>query len=293
MDTREIKKIKNVSDIQRVMNANQVIWQGGTPLKDLPIGSRVVDPNTKHYGQPIVWIIADKNHEGYPANTVTLISEKILCLKAFDAKEPNNSDSDRKRYGNNRYKYSNLLQWLNSGLSNWYSAQHGADTPPISNNVDGWNPYDSEPGFLYNFSSDLKNAMVSISLKTTVPSVDGGGSENVTSKIFLASTTEVGLDNENGIAEGTRFPIFDGNDSRKAYPTSEAVSKSNYTNPSLVTVSKPWRWCLRTPYPSSSYNVRSVVVDGSLGSYNAFIGHNSVRPLCNVKDDSTFFEVIK
>lgn len=27
MDTREIKNIKNISDIQRVMNANQVVWQ--------------------------------------------------------------------------------------------------------------------------------------------------------------------------------------------------------------------------------------------------------------------------
>lgn len=293
MYTREIKKIKNISDIQRVMNANQVIWQGGTPLKDLPIGTKVVDLNTKYYGQPIVWMIADKNHEGYHANTVTLISEKMLCLKAYDAKEPSSSDSDRKKYGNNRYKYSNLLQWLNSGSSNWYSAQHGADTPPISNNVDGWNPYDSEPGFLYNFSSDFKNVIVSTSLKTVRPNIDDGGSETVTSKIFLASPTEVGLANENGIGEGTRFPIFDGNDSRKAYPTAEAVSRSNFINSNLVTVSKPWRWWLRTPYTSTSYNVGMVMPDGSLDRGNTYLGTSGVRPLCNVKDDSTFFEVIK
>lgn len=293
MDTREITNIKNVSDIQRVMNANQVVWQGGTPLKDFPIGTKVVDLNTKYNDKPIVWIIADKNHSGYPSNTVTLISDKILSIKAFDGKESRNSSSNRERYGNNYYKNSNLLQWLNSGSSNWYNAQHGADAPPSSGNVwDNYNAYDSEPGFLYNFSSDFKKAMVSTSLKTARSSTDGSGSETVTSKIFLASTTEVGLDNENGIAEGTRFPIFDGNDSRKAYPTSEAVSKSNYTSSSL-NASSLWRCWLRTPHASSSYNVRIVRIDGSLSNGTACNGNIGVRPLCNLKDNSTFFEVIK
>lgn len=293
MDTKEIKTIKNVNDIQRVMNANQVIWQGGTPLKNLSIGSKVVDPNTKYYKQPIVWIITDKNHEGYPENTVTLISERLLCLKAFDAKEPRNSDRDRREYGNNNYRYSNLLQWLNSGSSNWYAAQHGADAPPNSSNVyGGWNPYDSEPGFLYSFSSDFKNAMVSTNLKTVLTAADGGGSETVTSKIFLASTAEVGLANEVGTAEGTKFPIFDGDKSRRAYPTAEAVSKSNYTS-SRLNASSLWRWWLRTPNVPSPLQVHVVNTDGSLGGHNVCGGTAGVRPLCNVKDSSTFFEVIK
>ena len=188
MDTRDIKNIKNVSDLQRVMNGNQVIWQGGTPLKDLPIGTKVVDPNTKYYGQPIVWIIADKNHAGYPANTVTLISEKILCLKCFSAQEYSNIVY-RQKYGSNRYKSSNLLQWLNSDKSTLrYSS------PPSSYKVfNNENPYDAEPGFLNNFSEVFKGSIVLTNLKTVVPNGDGGGSENVTSKIFLASSTEVGL----------------------------------------------------------------------------------------------------
>lgn len=293
MDTREIKTIKNVNDIQRVMNGNQVIWQGETSFKSLSIGTKVVDPNTKYYGQPIVWIIADKNHSGYPTNTVTLISEKILCLKAFDGAESGNIERYRRSDGNNNYKYSNLLQWLNRDYSNWYRAQHGADAPPNSNNVyRSWNPYDNEPGFLYNFSSDFKNAMVSTSLKTVRASIDGSGSETVTSKIFLASTTEVGLANENGIAEGTRFPIFNDNDSRKAYPTAEAVSKSNYTTSNL-NASSSWWWWLRTPYASASHEVCIVHVVGSLNWNDVDFGHIGVRPLCNVKNNSEFFEVIK
>ena len=285
MDTREITNIKNISDIQRVMNGNQVVWQGGTPLKDLPIGSKVVDPNTKYYGQPIVWIIADKNHEGYPANTVTLISEKILCLKCFSAQEYSNIVY-RQKYGSNRYKSSNLLQWLNSDESTLsYSS------PPSSYNVfNGENPYDTEHGFLYNFSKPFKDSIVSTSLKTVVPNGDGGGSENVTSKVFLASSTEVGLANENKTYEGTVFPIFSNDRSRNAYPSVEAVSESNYKS---LSTSSSWWWWLRTPNAVYSYYVRLVNTNGVLGSDYAYYGRYGVRPLCNVKDDSSFFEVIK
>ncbi len=253
----------------------------------------MVDSNTKYYGQPIVWIIADKNHEGYPANTVTLISEKILCLKAFDATEPNNNNTIRKQSGNNRYKFSNLLQWLNSSTANWYKPQHETDAPPNSSNVNrGVNPYDSEEGFLYNFSSDFKNILASTNFKTVKSSIDGGGSEDVASKIFLASLTEVGLDNENGIAEGAKFPIFDDDESRKAYPTAEAISKNNDTSITLIT-SNPWKWWLRTPYTTTSHRVRAVRSNGFLGQDSVRLGNLGVRPLCNVKDNSTFFEVIK
>lgn len=249
-------------------------------LRDLPVGALVVDYDTKYYGAPIVWKIADKNHEGYPNNSVTLISDKILSFKAFDAKEPNNNDDGRSGYGNNKYKYSNLLQWLNSDEKSWYKAQHGADAPPTSGNT-SYNPYDSEPGFLYNFSKNFKKAILETSLKTVRPREDGYGdaSENVVSKMFLASTTEVGLPNESGIAEGSKLPIFDSDSSRQAYLTQEAVNKSNYTR---VSTSKPHWWWLRTPYTTNSYSVRNVNGVGSLSWNSARNGDHCARPLCNI-----------
>lgn len=252
-------------------------------ISSLPVGAKVKDKLTKYNGQPIVWKIADKNHTGYPSNTVTLISDKILSIKPTDAKEPRNADSNRQNYGNNNYKNSNILQWLNSNSSNWYNPKHGADEAPVADKV-SYNPYDREPGFMYGFSSDFIKSIIETDLKTVRHSLDSGSSEIVRSKIFLASTTEVGLANENGISEGYKLALFDGDESRKAYPTQEAVSKSNYTTSNL-NINSPWYWWLRTPYTSYSFYVGGVHTDGSLNWDNAYYGRIGVRPLCNLNSE--------
>lgn len=111
---------------------------------------------------------------------------------------------------------------------------------------------------------------------------DGGSYETVTSKMFLASTTEVGLANENSIAEGSLLALFSNDASRVAYPTSECVSKSEYTNANFTT-SKGWYWWLRTPSSSNADIVRRVNSDGTLNNTNACRGLSGVRPLCNLK----------
>ena len=98
-------------------------------ISTLAVGAKVRDPLSKYYGVPVGFQIADKNHAGYPANSTTLAAEKILCLKAFDAKE-SGGNSDRQNYGNNRYSLANIRQWLNKSGTNWYQAQHSYD--PVS-----------------------------------------------------------------------------------------------------------------------------------------------------------------
>ena len=46
-------------------------------LSSLAAGALVKDTGTLYNGKAIVWKIADKNHAGYPANSVTLITERI------------------------------------------------------------------------------------------------------------------------------------------------------------------------------------------------------------------------
>lgn len=258
-------------------------------ISNLAVGAKIEVPVLSAYqsrfGAKLVFKIADKNHSGYPSNSVTLITEKIIQLMCFDAKEASNSNSDRQSYGNNRYLHSNLLQWLNSNAAAgaWYSAQHSADAPPTNANVySNYNEYDAWAGFLAmiepKFVAELLDTTQTV-VKNTV--TDGGSYETVTSKMFLASTTEVGLANENSIAEGSLLALFSNDASRVAYPTSECVSNSEYTNSSFATGSG-WYWWLRTPYSSYAHGVRGVGTDGTLNSYSAYHGYRGVRPLCNL-----------
>lgn len=260
-------------------------------LSTLGVGTTFEVPVKSAYqsllGQYVVLKMADKNHSGYPSNSVTLIFDKIPIVLAFDAKEPNNSNSDRKNYGNNRYSYANVLQWLNSNATagNWYSAKHSADQSPNSTSVVTYNPYADLAGFLAMLDDDFVAALLDTTVTVAKNTVtDGGSYETVTAKMHLPSTTEVGLANENGIAEGSKLALFSDNTSRLAYPTAECVSNSDYTSSSFNT-SSSWYWWLRTPYSGYSYYVRYVVTSGALDYGDAFDGLRGVRPLCNLKSD--------
>ena len=247
-------------------------------ISSLSVGDKIEVPVLSAYqsrfGAKIIFKVADKNHSGYPSNTVTLITEKIIQLMCSDAKEPSNSNSERKNYGNNRHIYSNILQWLNSNATagNWYSAKHSADAPPTNANVwDNYNEYDAWAGFLAMLDPDFVAELQNTTLTVVKSSTDGGSYETFTAKMFLASTTEVGLANENGIAEGSLLALFSNNASRIAYPTAECVNSSEYSNSNFST-SKGWYWWLRTPYSSNASSVRYVDSDGSLNyDYARFV----------------------
>ena len=259
-------------------------------LGSLSVGTKIEVPVLSAYqsrfGSKIVFKIADKNHSGYPSNSVTLITEKIIQNMASDAKEPSNSNSDRQSYGNNRHIYSNLLQWLNSNATagNWYSAKHSADQAPTTKSTHvSYNPYTSWAGFLAMLDPKFVAELMTTTLTVVKSTTDGGSYETFTAKMFLASTTEVGLANENSIAEGTLLSLFSNDASRVAYPTSECVSNADGYTSSSFSTSKGWYWWLRTPYSSNANYVRYVNSDGTLSYINACCGDGGVRPLCNLK----------
>lgn len=260
-------------------------------LGSLAVGAKIKDTSTTFLGSPIVWLKADSNHDGYPSNSTTLITEKIIALRAFDAKEPNNSDSNRQSYGNNKYSVSNIDQWLNSdaGAGNWYTARHDADQAPTTKSTHvSYNTYTEDAGFLSGFSQTFKNALLDTTLKTVLNTVtDGGSYESMTRKIFLASRAEVFGAAENSIMDGSLLSLFSANtnDCRLAYPTAECVSDSEYTNSSFNATSA-WYWWLRTPYSSNSYYVRGVYSNGTLDNSSAYNGNYGVRPLCNLSSDT-------
>lgn len=232
----------------------------------------------------IIFLKADKDHGGYPENSTTLITEKIILLRAFDAKEPNNSDGNRKNYGNNKYSVSNLDQWLNSTASagQWYSARHSADQAPNNANVwNNYNEYDQDAGFLAGFDDAFVAAIKDTTLKVALNTVtDGGSYESVVRKFFLPSRAELFGAAENSVMEGSLLSYFSANtnDIRKAQISAYAAAHSEYS----VTAGNNWYYWLRTPHSSDSYYVRLVSSDGSLNYSGAYSGHFGVRPLCNL-----------
>lgn len=193
------------------------------------------------------WIVCRDTSD----NQVRLIldgsSYNVLGEKQFDAPEPSNSDSDRRSYGNNRYIYSNLHQWLNSNkpANQWYTSQHRADAPP---------PYANQNGFLNQWTEKEIKSLEIANWTVTKSSVDGSGSETFQSRVTLASTTEIGLENGTG---GGRLDIMNSDGDRDL---------------------GGFYWC-RTPYPSDAFFVRGVRGGGAL-SYNAAYSAYGVRPLC-------------
>ena len=196
--------------------------------------------------------MADKNHTGYPSNSVTLVTNQIIKMLCFDATEPSNGNSDRRGYGNNRYIYSNLRQWLNSpaAAGQWYTAQHSADQTPDSSHVwNGVNPYSGLAGFLNAFTANERAALLNTTITVGKSSTDGGGTETCTDKIFPLSCTEVGLSGDHVC--GSKLAIFSDNNSRIATVTASCVANSNYSsNPGSGAA---WYYWLRDAYAGSAY----------------------------------------
>lgn len=260
-------------------------------LSNLAVGSKVKFGSYSVNGetaQPIVWTIVAKNHTGYPDNSVTLHTSEIIDLRCFDAKEPNNSISDRKNSGNNRYSVSNIDQWLNKDTASgeWYSAAHNADhSPDTTAGTGNYNTqYANRPGFLNGFTDDEKAAILSTTIRVVKPSADGGSYEDIVRKVFLPSTTEVGLSNENNIAEGAAWGYYTSNTARIGYVTQQCFSNTpSSSKPSSKTTA--WNWWLRTPNYSDTHYARPVFSDGSLKNnsfYTASYGANGIRPALNV-----------
>ena len=258
-------------------------------LSNLPVGAKIKFGKYSVNGEtaePIRWLVVAKNHGStpeYPAKSITLLTENIIDLLCFDAKEPNNSNTLRSYYGNNRYSLSNIDQWLNkdSAAGAWYSSQHSVDNAPNSASVvEKGASYATRPGFLNAFTAWEKNAIQNTTIRVTKSTTDGGGYEDISRKVFLPSRAEVGLGNENGVSEGNKWGYFD-NSSVYAYLTAQAYNNTLSVN-KPDKVSSPWIWGFRTPNTSQSQSCRCVGHDGTLSFISQCQGEIGVRPALNL-----------
>ena len=216
-------------------------------IADLPSKSKV---KLGRYGDADLQWLVSRNAENklilvLDSNSISALGNKIL-----DAAEPSNSDSDRRNYGNNRYIYTNLHQWLNAekGANQWFVKAHNADTPPN---------YQNQAGFLNGWKKEELDLLELAEWTVTKSGTDGSGKETFRSRVVLPSTTEMGFSTEGG---GSKLDIFNSDSDRSASAT----------------------YWTRTPYPTSpcvNYQVKS---NGTLytGGYNNYDG--AIRPICAI-----------
>ena len=219
----------------------------GKTIADLPSKTKV---KLGRYGDADLQWLVSRNAENklilvLDSNSISALGNKIL-----DAAEPSNYDGDRRNYGNNRYIYTNLHQWLNAekGANQWFVKAHNADTPPN---------YQNQAGFLNGWKKEELDLLELAEWTVTKSSTDGSGKETFRSRVVLPSTTEMGFSTEGG---GSKLDIFNSDSDRSASAT----------------------YWTRTPYPTSpciNYQVKS---DGTLytGGYNNYDG--AIRPICAI-----------
>lgn len=224
---------------------------------------------------PIIWIIADKNHSGYPTNSVTLITEEIIDLRSFDSYDGDYDDG----YASNiemDYSYSNLRQWLNSsaGAGAWWSSTYSYDTPPNSDTTKYKTGYADRAGFLYNFTTAERNSL----LPTTITVQCGEDLENISTKVFIPSTWEMigdGLKKDGS----SQFTYFKTN-TAKSTLTSQA-----FTNTLVSGIGKPssedafWSYHCRNAY---GLQIRGINASGTEGMWYPNDGSKGVRPVVNI-----------
>lgn len=218
----------------------------GQPITELESGSKVKLGVWNNI--PLQWKVARDTSDQSIRLVLEPTSVSLLGNKMYDNKEPSNSDRDRRNYGNNRYIYSNIHQWLNATkATSWYTAQHSADAAP---------DYSNQAGFLSGWSENHIAALDWATLTVSRSSIDGGGTETFAARVALISTTELGLQSGTG---GGRLDIFNSNRDRS-------------------TGALYWT---RTHYLSDSYNAYRVESDGALNNYGGNVLHTyGVRPLC-------------
>ena len=128
----------------------------------------------QYNGQPVVWrVIEDIANPAAQigeavAGDPLILSNSILCDKAFDAADPNFTSQERIQYGSNQWEISSLRAWLNS------SAAAGKvvwpdNNPPSEANVQS-NPYAGEMGFLAdgNFTAAERAMIKPITQKSVI-----------------------------------------------------------------------------------------------------------------------------
>lgn len=255
--------------------------------ESISIGDYIIMGN--YLGEDILWRcvkfekINDYDSNGNPITDSTttsvkyksgylplMVSDKIICIKPYDAAGTNVSGSHgrgypkskvygayRQSYGSDYWADSNIRDWLNSTDSAGNIVWKCGNPPDTDYLKDGYNWYDDEDGFLTNFTDTELLAIktvtqkslldgyennslnsnyheCSLNIKTVVQNYSTAYSENVTDKMFLLDVQQV-------------YNLYSQySDYYKAYCTEAAVEDCDYSANNVSTTSYGSYW-LRSP----------------------------------------------
>ncbi len=262
-----------------------------------------------YYGDPVLWRCIDIDENG-----PLMLSDKILCLKAFDAAGCNEEGSHgrgenivgvvgfkRKNEGSNYWGDSNIRDWLNSdaepGQINW-----SCGNPPTEEYMMNgkYNAYDREAGFLNGFTASEKAALKQVTQKQLLDSYEYDQSGNENWHRFNSNFPDILQNYDTAYSETTVDKMFlldikqiydlynnFGESYCTAYPTEKAVENSEYKceydQPEFgitkLSADRYWYYWLRSPHGNFlSYTERFVTVSGNVEAESPNDSSIGVRP---------------
>jgi len=241
---------------------------------DMKIGDYIVFGS--YYIEPILWRVIHLDEDGDPM----ILSDKILCLKAFDEERRNKKPSC-----SNEWEASNIRYWLNS----YELSIDWMQNSPLKHFKD---PYNNEKGFLAdgNFTLEERSLIKLITHKVllandykhkknggtkpltcnvhiakVVQNYDTAHYKNVEDKVFFLSIKEL---HEYLYKNGWEY---------RAKPTAKALENTIWKHQELDS-SKYWTTWLRTPFVTDSSFMRYVSYSGHIRHRQGCDGFNGVRP---------------
>ena len=293
---------------------------GSASAAELQIGDYV--QMGSYYDEPILWRCVDIDEHG-----PLMLSDKILCLKTFDAPGSNTSGShgrfeSREEYGSNYWKDSNIRMWLNSdakaGDIVW-----SCDNPPDEKNTE-YNAYADEAGFLNTFTVLEKGVMKSVVQKSLLTAVDkdiasakGNEFYRYNENIYSVDSSVEGnklvyesiLENyDEAYYEEVEDKVFllDVKQIQNVFnhtpqlglwyhigKLTEKAVENNEEKSSLIQAGKEWYNWLRTPLidgESRQCSVRHVSRNGQIGCSMTRADDIGIRPAFYIKEDTEFPE---
>ncbi len=241
----------------------------------------------KYNNTPITWSVISVDN-----GKATLLTDDIICLKAFDAAEGGSYGYNGDEFvldkikdvdnnvqqiacGDNRWKSSNIRTWLNSEKVN---VEYQDQPPSASAMSDMCNGYDTEPGFLNNFTDEELNAILTSTIVT-----DGVITQD---KVYLLSEEELALLDKADV-------------SRYALPTEAALkceAEKYYAMFSNDLNVDDYIWWLRDADKENAYKTKYVsnsFYKGVVLTYMAGFEGWGVRPVLTIDLSSDSYTVIE